>query len=79
MPIRLFLPHDAAFGPGDLAAMGAAFDQALGKLDLRDRTDQITELVARKIISLAKAGERDPARLCEEALSTFKQDGAATG
>jgi hypothetical protein len=78
MPIRRFLRGDAAFGPDDLAAMGAAFDDALRRLGLNDRTDKMTELVARKIISIAKQGERDPVRLCEAALRAFKQDGAAS-
>jgi hypothetical protein len=78
MPIRQFLRTDASFGPDDLAAMGAAFDDALRKLQLNDRTDKVTELVARQIISIAKQGERDPARLCEAALRAFKEDGAAS-
>jgi hypothetical protein len=78
MPIRQFLRGDVAFGPEHLAAMSAAFDEALRKLQLNDRSDKVTELVARQIISIAKQGERDPARLCEAALRAFKQDGAAS-
>jgi hypothetical protein len=32
-------------------------------LGLTDRTDPVTELVAKKIIELANRGERDPLRL----------------
>jgi hypothetical protein len=47
------------FGPDDLSAMTAAFEGALAKLGLKDRTDPATELVAKRIIALAKQGERD--------------------
>jgi hypothetical protein len=78
MPIRQYLRGDVAFGPEDLAAMLAAFDEALRKLGLNDRTDKVTELVARQIISIAKQGERDPARLCDAVVRAFKEDGAAS-
>jgi hypothetical protein len=47
-------------------------------LQLNDRTDKVTELVARQIIGIAKQGERDPVRLCDAALRAFKEDGAAS-
>ena len=37
-------------------------------LQLADRQDPITELVARKIIEVAGTGERDPTRIREQAL-----------
>jgi hypothetical protein len=44
--------------------MSAAFEAALRKLGLVDRTDPATMTVAKLIIEFAKAGERDPERLC---------------
>jgi hypothetical protein len=41
------------------------------------RDDRLIELVARKIISFAKLGERDPERLCYRAVKSFKDDAAA--
>jgi hypothetical protein len=38
-------------------------------LQLADRQDAITELVAKKIIEVAGSGERDPARISEQALA----------
>ena len=38
-------------------------------LQLANRQDPITELVAKKIIDVAQLGERDPKRLCEKALT----------
>lgn len=79
MPLRQFIGDNVAFHPHELAAMTTAFEEALIKLGLSDRKDGITELVARKTIDLAKAGERDPARLCAELLKTFKDGGADCG
>jgi hypothetical protein len=46
----------------------AAFAESLRVLQLADRQDPITELVARKIIDVAGTGERDPTRISEQAL-----------
>jgi hypothetical protein len=64
VPIRLFLGYDHSFGPEDIASMSAAFEAALGRLGLVDRTDPLTIEVAKLIIEFAKQGERDPERLC---------------
>jgi hypothetical protein len=78
MPLRRFLERDAVFGPDDLEAMTAAFDQTLHKLGLKDRTDAATAIVARKLIELAKRGERDPAKLCAAVLKSLEGDEAAS-
>lgn len=49
-------------------APGAAFEAALGKLGLVDRSDPVAMAVAKLIIEFAKVGERDPERLCGLAL-----------
>ena len=64
MPIRQFL-GSGALVPEDLDAMNKAFSGALQKLGLRDLKDPMTEIVARRIINAALAGERDPIRLSE--------------
>jgi hypothetical protein len=48
--------------------MSAAFEAALGKLGLIDRSDPVTMAVAKLIIEFANVGERDPERLCASAL-----------
>jgi hypothetical protein len=53
-------------------AWSAAFDAALSKLGLIDRTDPATLAIAKLIIELAKEGERDPERLCALALKHIK-------
>jgi hypothetical protein len=65
MPIRQFLGRDTAFQPEEFHAMGQAFSAALHKLGLNDLKDPMTEIVARRIIRAAMAGERDPIKLSE--------------
>jgi len=67
MPINK-LAAEAAFGPDEIARLAKAYEAALELLRLKDRDDPITELVAKKIIEVARAGERDPPRICARAL-----------
>jgi hypothetical protein len=71
MPIR---PHldGHKFDPETIRVMGLAFEMALVALRLADRGDLANEIVASKIIALAKAGERDPERLCESVMKEFR-------
>jgi hypothetical protein len=57
--------------------MAAAFEEALRRLASQKRTDVSPDLVARKIVALAKQGERDPQRLCDGAVSSFDDSDAA--
>lgn len=65
MPIRQYLGTDSAFGQEDLNGIGQAFSAALNKLGLHDRSDPMVEMVARRIIRAAMAGERNPIKLTE--------------
>jgi len=77
MPFRQFVRNDASFGPEDLEAMTVAFDEALRRLGLKDRTDKVTELVATTIIAFARYGGRDPRKLCEGVLASSNQRAAS--
>jgi hypothetical protein len=70
VPIRTILEteYGPVFEPQDIAKLTAAFDAALSKLGLVDSKDPITTTVAKLIIQLAKDGERDPNKLCDETL-----------
>ena len=59
----------SAFDPEEITCMTAAYEDALRVLQLANRQDPITELVAKKIIEVAQVGERDPERLREKALN----------
>ena len=50
-------------------AMGEAFDHACKSL--RNFGSAVPEIIANRIIDAAKNGERDPARLYEQALKAF--------
>ncbi len=72
MPLTSFL-KGTAFDPEATRAMGVAFEKACAALQLADRTDPVVELVAKRIIVLAKAGERNPDRLCEGVLKELRE------
>jgi hypothetical protein len=60
-----------AFEPEMIASMTAAYEDALRALQLADREDPITEVVAKSIIEVAQQGETDPVRLCQLALESI--------
>jgi hypothetical protein len=62
------LLQEAAFSPEDIGRMTAAYEAALRLLRLTDRTDPVTEIVAKKIIEVTRSGEHDPPRICARAL-----------
>jgi hypothetical protein len=68
MAIRAYLDgHN--FDGETIRQMGIAFEMALASLRATpDCNDPIRAAFAQRIIALAKAGERDPERLCEGAL-----------
>ena len=68
MPFYKLLADDSAFESGDVERMKAAYEAALTLVQLKDRDDPLTELIAKKIIETYRAGVRDPARVCATAL-----------
>ena len=52
-------------------AMGEAFDQACKSLRNFGSACLVREIIAKRIINVAKNGERDPIRLHEQALIPF--------
>ena len=68
MPIRHYL-QGHRFDAETARLLGVAFEMALVALQHADGSSAPTrDAVAQKIIELAKAGERDPERLCDAAL-----------
>ena len=66
MPIRPFL-NGQTFDPETARLVGIAFETA--RAAIKRRADLSDEMIARTIIELAKAGERNVEGLCEAALS----------
>jgi len=64
------LLQQSAFGPETIEIMVAAYEDCLRALKL-DRSDPLTEAVAKKIIEVAQTGVRDPAQMRRQALADF--------
>ena len=73
MPITPFL-HNQAFDPETIQVMSSAFTKVCASLGLSDRSDPITELLARHIIKAAQRGIRTDAALYSSAMEEFKSD-----
>jgi hypothetical protein len=65
--IHAYIPCSLALEPGDLGILSDAYDLAM--LDLPGGEPRLVELVARQIVALAAAGERDSIALCDKALA----------
>lgn len=62
-----FVEFDLNFDPSTTVIVRTAYDRALEELHDRGR-DSVRHALARRIATLASAGERDPDRLCDKAL-----------
>jgi hypothetical protein len=67
MPIRPYLDGHR-FDAETTRLMGIAFETAIQALRCREVLDPPRGAIAKAIINLAQAGERDPERLCDRAL-----------
>src|SRR4029078_2636942 len=63
------LLQNSAFGPDEVERITMVYEGALRVLGLADRTDPITEIIAKKIIEVAQSGERDPLRIRARAIA----------
>jgi len=74
LPIRSLLVEEKTFfSPEDITALATAFEDTLRALRLADRNDPIVLMVAKKIIELARQGERNPERLRALVISQFEK------
>jgi hypothetical protein len=63
------LLENSAFGPERISVMVKAYECACRELDLvGNKTDPITELIAKKIIEIAQTGADDPKFICNQSL-----------
>jgi hypothetical protein len=67
MAIYRLLQH-SAFTPEDITAIGAAYEDCLRILKLTNRSDPLTEIIAKAIFNIAQTGVRDPVQLRNLAL-----------
>ena len=61
--------QNCAFRPEEIERITTAYEDTLRALGLADRTDPITEIIAKKIIEVAQTGERDPLRIRAQAIT----------
>jgi hypothetical protein len=73
MPLTRNLLMEVVFNPEAIVPIVAAFKAACQSLQLVDRDDLLTQIVARKIVEVAGTGERDPERLRDLALLALKE------
>ena len=69
------LLQNSAFVPEDIGRLVAAYENCLRILNLSDRSDPITERIAKKVIEVAQTGMRDPARIGQLALEVAGMSG----
>ena len=65
-----FFPS-AAFDHNATRAMGKAFDRACHSLHDIGQPDLVREIIAKRIVEVARDGERDPDELCVRALKAL--------
>jgi hypothetical protein len=63
-----FSKDEAAFDPNDVRAMSMAFDEACKVLHISEAETRAREVVAARIIELARRGERSPMLLRDRVL-----------
>jgi len=70
VPIYRLL-QQSAFSPEDIDRLGTAFEDALRVLKLADRSDPLSETIAKKLIEIAQTGERDPRQIRRRAFAAL--------
>jgi hypothetical protein len=66
------LLQQSAFNQEDIDRMAKAYEACLHALGVENRSDPITEEVARLVIEIAQTGERDPAAISRLALKACR-------
>jgi hypothetical protein len=61
--------QNSGFDPETIRIMTTAYEAARQRLGLVDRSDPLTQLVARKVIEIAQTGVRDADDLCERVVT----------
>ena len=57
------LLQNSPMGPEEIAVLTDAYERTLKKLSLVERSDPITQLIAKKIIEIGQRGVRDPSQV----------------
>jgi hypothetical protein len=71
MPITSYLDGHQ-FDPETRRIIGVAFEMTRAALRVSNQDDLAPEIIAKIIIEFARAGERDPERLCDQTLANLR-------
>jgi hypothetical protein len=71
MPIRRYLKDDSAFEPEAIVAMSEALELVCSKLQIDGRSSD-REIIARRIIDLARTGVHDANALADRVIAESK-------
>jgi hypothetical protein len=63
--------YGIALNPDELQVIALGYKLACTELNLADGDDPVQTDLAKKIIALAQAGERDPSRLAQRAIGSL--------
>jgi hypothetical protein len=74
MPIRPFV-NGENFDPETMRVLGLALEMTCIALQVGDCDDDVKQAIANKVIAVAKAGERNPDVLCEQAVKDIRSQG----
>ncbi|MDI4234754.1 hypothetical protein OZ411_18280 [Bradyrhizobium sp. Arg237L] len=64
--------QNSALGSEEITRLSAAYERALRMVGVQDRSDPLTELIAKKIIEVAQTGLKDPAEICVRVLEELR-------
>jgi hypothetical protein len=73
IPMAIYrLLQQSAFTPDDIHRLVSAHEDCLRALNIADRSDPISERLAKTIIEIAQTGLRDPAQIRARALKEIE-------
>ena len=71
VPIRQYIKVE--MGSADINRLNVAYAKALRMLDLIDRSDPVTEIVAKKVLEVGTSGVTNPQEIAEIVVSNFRK------
>ena len=70
--VKVSADEGGSFSPDDVTRLSATYEHTLELLELKDRTDPIITIIAKKIIDVFESGEPDAGRLCSRAIQELE-------
>lgn len=72
MPInRVLVGTGISLGPEEIGRLNDAYERTLRAMDLVDRNDPLTEIVAKKVVEIGLNGVRDPTGIANAVVKEF--------